>query len=226
MSKVLILVEGQTEETFVRDILGPYLWKFNVFCTPKVATTKRPAVGSDFKGGIVSYEKLKSDIKRLFEDSSARLVTTMIDYYGFSSLVPFKNKISGTNCFERVKKLEKLFANDIGNQRFLPYLQMHEFEAMIFVDPGELDKFSQGLNSTELQRIRDNFKSPEEINDNPGTAPSKRIISVFPSYRKAIHGPVITGRIGLGKIRMQCEHFNQWVSKLEDLGKSSPEEYP
>jgi hypothetical protein len=218
MSNVLILVEGHTEETFVRDILGPYLWKFNVFCTPKVATTKRVASGPDFKGGIVSYGKLKFDINRLLEDSSARLVTTMIDYYGFSSRVPFKKKISGTNCFQRVKVLEKLFADDIGNRRFSPYLQMHEFEAMIFVDPGELDKISHTLTSAELLKIRDKFKSPEEINENPGTAPSKRIIRVFPSYRKTAHGPLITRRIGLEKIRKQCEHFNQWVSKLEKLG--------
>lgn len=218
MSNVLILVEGQTEETFVRDILGPYLWKFNVFCIPTKATTKRVASGPDFKGGIVSYGKLKFDIKRLLEDSSARLVTTMIDYYGFSSRVPFKDKISGTDCFQRVKVLEKLFAHDIGDRRFSPYLQMHEFEAMIFVDPCELDKVSHTHTSQELLKIRDKFKSPEEINDNPGTAPSKRIIRVFPPYRKTFHGPLITRRIGLGKIRKQCKHFNQWVSKLEKLG--------
>jgi hypothetical protein len=218
MSNVLILVEGQTEETFVRDILGPYLWNFNVFCTPKVATTKRVATGPDFKGGIVSYGKLKFDIKRLLEDSSIRLVTTMIDYYGFSSRVPFKNKISGSNCFQRVKILEKLFAADIGDRRFSPYLQMHEFEAMIFVEPGELDKVSHTLTSRELLETRNKFKSPEEINDNPCTAPSKLIIRAFPSYRKTVHGPLIIRRIGLEKIRRQCEHFNQWISKLEKLG--------
>lgn len=218
MSNVLILVEGQTEETFVRHILGPYLWKFNVFCIPTIATTKRVAAGPDFKGGIVSYGKLKFDIKRLLEDSSARLVTTMIDYYGFSSMVPFKDKITGNTCSQRVQVLEKLFADDIGNRRFSPYLQMHEFEAMIFVDPGEMDKISHTLTSAELLKIKDKFKSPEEINDNPETAPSKCILQVFPSYRKTVHGPLITGRIGLEKIRKQCEHFNRWVLKLEKMG--------
>ena len=218
MSNVLILVEGQTEEAFVRDILGPYLWNFNVFCTPKVATTKRVAAGPDFKGGIVSYGKLKFDIKCLLEDSSARLVTTMIDYYGFSSRVPFKNKITGTNCFQRVKVLEKLFADDIRDRRFSPYLQIHEFEAMIFVAPLELDRVSHTLTSAELLKVKEKFKSPEEINDNPETAPSKRIIRVFPSYRKTAHGPLITRRIGLEKILKQCKHFNQWVSTLEKLG--------
>ena len=90
---------------------------------------------------------------------------------------------------------------------------------MIFVDPGELDNVSHTLTSTKLLEIKDKFKSPEEINDNPGTAPSKRIIRVFPSYRKTAHGLLITRRIGLEKIRQQCKHFNQWVSKLEKLGE-------
>lgn len=123
MSRVLILVEGQTEETFVRDILAPHLWNFGVYCIPKLATTKRVKTGPHFKGGIVSYGKLKFDIQRLLEDKGAALVTTMIDYYGFPGKVPFKEKISGGDCFQLVKSVEKLFAEDIGHKRFLPYLQ-------------------------------------------------------------------------------------------------------
>ena len=133
MKKILILVEGQTEESFVRDILLPHLETKGIYCIPKLATTKRVKSGPNYKGGVVSYGKLKIDIKNLLYDSSATVVTTMIDYYGFSSIVPFRESIKGSSCFERVKSLEKLFREDINHNRFLPYLQLHEFEALVFV---------------------------------------------------------------------------------------------
>ncbi len=224
MSRVLILVEGQTEETFVRDILAPYLWDFGVFCTPTLATTKRVKSGPNFTGGIVSYGKLKFDISRLFRDKDAALITTMIDYYGFSSRVPFKDKIKGTSCFQRVLSLEKLFAEDIENQRFKPYVQLHEFEAMVFVEPGKLAELkldsARGMSADlELKKISEKFNSPEEINDNPETAPSKRIEKLFPAYQKTAHGPRITAKIGIKEIRKKCKHFSQWVSMLETLGR-------
>ncbi len=218
MSKVLILVEGQTEETFVRDILAPYLSRKGVYCIPKLATTKRVKSGSDFKGGITSYPKIKDDILRLLHDSSAALVTTMIDFYGFASNVPFRDAVEGNTCFERVSSLEALFKKDINNPRFFPYLQLHEFEAMVFVSPGavaltlrERDKESR------VTSIKREFNSPEEIDDNPETTPSKRLTKVFPSYQKPLHGPLIAKRIGFEAIRKECSHFNRWVEHLENL---------
>ncbi|MCP4148866.1 MAG: DUF4276 family protein, partial [bacterium] len=120
---------------------------------------------------------------------------------------------------QKVESVEKLFAHDIGSKRFLPYLQLHEFEALIFVEPGQLDKISHMSLSGQLEKVKASFKSPEEINDNPETAPSRRILKVYPKYRKTTQGPVIVRRIGLDKIRVECKHFDWWISTLEKLGK-------
>lgn len=221
MTRILILVEGQTEETFVRDVLAPYFFSRNVYCIPKIATTKRVKSGPDFKGGIVSYDKAKNDIIRLLGDTNAVVVTTMIDYYRFTSRVPYKDSIKGQSCFERVSSLEHLFKKDINNEKFWPYLQTHEFEAMLFVSPDTIaNSLVESNKIPNLLEINNQFKSPEEINDNPETTPSRRLEKIFPHYRKVVHGPLITKRIGLDNIRAKCEHFNQWLIKLESLGQN------
>jgi hypothetical protein len=218
MKKILILVEGQTEERFVKDVLAPYLRSKDIFCIPTIATTRRVKSGPDFKGGVVSYKKVKADIQRLLRDSSAGIVTTLIDYYGFASLVPFRNSIEGNSCFERVRSLEELFGKDINNARFLPYFQLHEFEAMLFVSPQEIaNTFPGTKKNKEISKIKNHFKSPEEIDDNPETAPSKRLLKLFPEYQKTSDGPLIIKRIGLERIRNECDHFGRWVTQLEDL---------
>jgi hypothetical protein len=218
MKKILILVEGQTEETFVKDILFPHLEKKSIYCIPKLATTKRVRSGPDFKGGIVSYGKLEIDIKRLLTDTSTVAVTTMIDYYGFSTIVPFKVAIKGGSCFERVILLEKMFKENIGHKKFLPYLQLHEFEALVFVSPGVVTAaFKQEDKEAAINKIKSSFKTVEEINDNPATVPSRRLLTLFPSYQKTLHGPLIVKRTGLETIRKECSHFNQWLTQLENL---------
>jgi hypothetical protein len=218
MTKVLILAEGQTEETFVRDILNPFLQQKKIYCIPTLAITRRVKSGPDFKGGFISYEKAKNDIKQLLKDTSAAKVTTMIDYYGFTSKVPFKTSIAGNSCFDRVKSLEKLFKEDIGHSRFLPYLQLHEFEALVFVSTeATAAALLQENKKEQMDRIKRQYNSVEEIDDSPNTAPSKRLAELFPGYDKPRHGPLIVKRTGLEEIRRQCSHFNQWITQLENL---------
>ncbi|MEW6087786.1 MAG: DUF4276 family protein [bacterium] len=217
MKKIHILVEGQTEETFVKRVFLPYFGN-KLYCNPVIARTKKVKSGLIFKGGITSYEKVKNDIIRLLLDSSVCIVTTMIDYYGFSSMVPFKDKIQGHICFDRVASLENLFQKDINSPRFIPYLQLHEFESLVFVSPEEIGKaFNNMRKVNEIAEIKRKFNSTEEINDNPNTIPSKRLSNLFPSYQKTLHGPLITNRIGLNAIRKECKHFNLWLEKLENL---------
>jgi len=219
MSRVLILVEGQTEDTFVRDLLGPYLGKKGIFCISTLAKTKRVKSGLVFKGGIVSYPKVKNDIVRLLHDSSALLVTTMIDFYGFSDKVPYREEIKGNSGYQRAESLEQLFKKDIGDPRFYPYLQLHEFEAMIFVSPRDAAlTLMEERKEREMSKIKKSFRSPEEIDENPDTVPSRRLEKIFPAYKKMLHGPLILKKIGLEKIRQECSHFDQWLTRLEGLG--------
>jgi len=220
--KILILVEGQTEERFVKAVLQPHLWTREVHPEPKIVTTKRVKVGPQFLGGVSTFDKIDTDIKRLLGDSDAALVTTMFDYYGLPVDFPGKQSLRGRNSFERAKELEAALEQHYNRgSKFLAYLMIHEFEALLFSSPGVL---AQVMNAPayepRLQAIRGQFLTPEEINDDPATTPAARVLNLFPGYRKRLHGSLTTGRIGLDTIRRECSHFNEWVVKLESLSST------
>jgi len=220
LGKVLIYVEGSTEERFVRQVLEPHLLAQGVFPIPILAKTKRTRSGPHFKGGITSYERTRREILMLLGDTSAALVTTMIDYYGLPHEFPGRSSLPSGTCYDRVAYLEEESRRDIGHSRFAPYFQLHEFEALVFVDPAEAARaFPDTDKEQELLAIRSRFGSPEEIDDGPTTAPSKRLQLLFPDYQKPIHGPWVTARTGLAKIRGECPHFGQWLAVLERTGR-------
>ncbi len=221
MSKVLILVEGQTEETFVREVLYSHLSTVGVYPIAKLATTKRVKSGPDFKGGIVSYGKFKNDVVRLLGDTSAATVTTMVDFYGLPTDFPGRRTVPTVSCYDQVAYVEREIRKDIGHPRFLPYLALHEFEAMLFVAPEKINQAFPGTNKgDELTAIREQFESPEEIDDNPQTAPSKRLEAIFPGYQKPLYGPLIILEIGIEQIREECSHFDKWLTKMEKIGET------
>lgn len=222
MRKVLILVEGQTEERFVKDVLQPYLWGVGVHPEPKIATTRRVKRGPDFKGGITEFQKVENDLRRLLQDTNAALVTTMIDYYGLPKDFPGKHNLRASNSLERVRKLEAALEQHFNvGRKFVAYLMIHEFEAFLFSSPATLaEVMNDPSMRKQLEGIRNEFSTPEDINDDPRTTPSARLLKLFPAYRKRLHGPMTTGRIGLDTMRRECAHFNQWVSRLETVGGS------
>jgi hypothetical protein len=219
MRRVLVLVEGQTEERFVKDVLCPHLWIREVDLIPTISTTKRVKSGPDFKGGITDYQKVEKDVLRLLNDTDAVAVTTFIDYYGLPSDFPGMPSRPPGNPIPRAVHVETSWQTQIGDPRFRPFLMVHEFEALLFANPGELGAalYLPPGSSQLLHDIRASFSSPEEINDNPGTAPSRRIIGVSPAYRKTLHGPLVAGRIGLPVICQECSHFAGWLDWLETL---------
>jgi len=108
---------------------------------------------------------------------------------------------------------------DIGHSRFLPFLTLHEFESLLFSSPAHIAEALPGGSSLKPRflAIRDQFHTPEEINDRPTTAPHKRIETIHPGYKKASYGSAIASRIGLEAIRNECPHFSSWLIKLEGL---------
>ena len=100
--------------------------------------------------------------------------------------------------------------------RFVPYVMVHEFEALLFSDCAA---FARGIGRPQLgedfQRIRDAFASPEEIDDSPMTAPSKRIEALVPGYQKPLLGTLAALEIGLGTMRNECPHFGSWLDHVE-----------
>lgn len=152
------------------------------------------------------------------KDSSAAIVTTMIDFYGLPNDFPGKATLPTGNCYQKVEYLEGEFSKNISNPKFLPYFSIHELEALVFVEPAQIARaFPNSTKLSDLEKIKAAFNSPEEINDNPQTAPSKRLLTAFPEYQKALYTPLILLDIALDKIRQECPHFNAWVSSIEKI---------
>ena len=214
--RVKIFVEGQTEETFVNEVLTPYFSGREIYLTPILAQTSK-----GHKGGIVSYGKVKHQVERLCKEDSSAYVTTLIDFYGLPTDFPgFKAKEyqNKNDAFDKTTYLEDAFEHDINQKNFIGNLMLHEYEAFLFCDPLQ---FEYWLDSTDpikkLLEIKEAFISPEHINNSPQTAPSKRILSIMPNYKKTLHGPLIANDIGLDEIRKQCQHFNKWLVRIENL---------
>ncbi|NJO18071.1 MAG: DUF4276 family protein [Thioploca sp.] len=220
MNRIYVSIEGQTEETFIRELLRRHLWEHNVDLQPVIITTRRVKQGKNFKGGVLSYGKARNEVIRLLNDSQAVAVTTMYDLYHLPKDFPGQDTRPTGDGKAKALHLEKAFQNDIGSRHFHPYLQVHEFEAFLFVNPTRTANMFAEVENLEkqLQTIRKKFPTPEDINDNPNTAPSKRILSLYPRYEKPLYGTLVTLEVGLDSIRTECPHFNEWVTWLESLG--------
>jgi hypothetical protein len=218
MTRILVLAEGLTEERFIKDVLAPHLEVRDTFVIPKIITTKRTKQGPDFKGGITDYQKVENDLKRLLGDTDAAYITTFIDYYGLPKEFPGMATRPTGAPRDRAQHVETEWGNHIDHPRFRPYLMVHEFEALLFSKPDELSRaLYQSSLLSKLEAIRGAFPTPEEINDDPETAPSKRILHILPAYQKTLYGPLVAKRIGLTTLRGECGHFNEWLTWLEGV---------
>jgi hypothetical protein len=125
--------------------------------------------------------------------------------------------------YDRVATLEHAFEEDVGDRRFIAYIQLHEFEALLFAQPERFDEHygEHEAAIASLVDLHESFSTPELIDDGENTAPSKRIGEVIPAYlrEKPIAGPIIAGAITIERIRQECGHFNEWLSRLEKLGE-------
>ena len=221
--RLYIIVEGQTEETFVNRILKPHLGNFLVGASALVVTTSRKRGA---RGGLSDYHKPRNDILRLTKQEKNANVrfTTMFDLYDLPPDFPgYEDAALRNDPYQRVEDLENALADDISDPRFIPYIQLHEFEALLLSDPGKLEAQFDGSADAiaRLATMAARFPSPEHINDSSTTAPSKRIIRALPEYegRKASAGPIVAEKIGLPMMRSKCAHFAEWLGKLESLGE-------
>ena len=219
-----LIVEGQTEETFVNRVLTPYLSSFKIWSDARRVLTGRKK-GRIFRGGMTDYSRAKRDITLWIKEDGGQdsFFTTMFDLYGLPDDFPGFSESQDLAPLEKITKIEAALERDISHPRFIPYLQLHEFEAILFSDPQKLDWqfFEHGKAINSLIQIASQFDSPEFIDDGAETSPSKRIISEIPQYKnlKPIVGPVTAEKIGLSRIREKCKHFDAWLSRLERLDK-------
>ncbi len=223
MSRVLALVEGQTEVKFVKDVLAPALERNGV----NLAATMIGKPGR--RGGVLKWPTTRKELAGRLKEDPGRFCTTMFDYYGlpddWPSLAEAKSQSPGEGVELIEQSIREEIASLIGDAldpgRFIPYIQLHEFEAILFSDTSILAKTVQRPDlQGEFARILGQCGAPEEINDGRTTAPSKRIIALVSSYQKTLHGIIAAKQIGLDKIRGACPHFDQWLRRLEQLGSS------
>ncbi|NEP20339.1 MAG: DUF4276 family protein, partial [Leptolyngbya sp. SIO4C1] len=213
---------------FADTLLKPHLAQHQVFMHNPILIAHARRKGRVHRGGGRSYLPMKDDILRFLKQEKTQDVffTTMIDLYAISPDFPglADSEKFRQDPMQRVKFLEQRFAEDIGDCRLIPYIQLHEYEAYLLADPTCFNSLYAGC-SKEIEfltTIVSQYESPELINDGPHTAPSKRIASQFSDYSgaKTAQGPLLAERIGLDQIRARCPHFNTWLSKLEELGSS------
>ena len=219
MNRVRILVEGQTEQAFIREILRPYFDPRQIYLH---------AVKLRRQGGITRYAKAKDVIIRSLKEDAALICTTMVDFYGMPADWPGRDQANRCQSYAEkadiveggiMKDIVGHLGNSFNPNRLMPYVQMYEFEALLFSSPVKLAESlgDKKLSSTFLA-IRNEFSNPEEINDSYDKCPSRRIEEVFQGFKKTINGITAASRIGLEKMRQECPHFNEWITKLEDIG--------
>lgn len=226
MARLYLFAEGRTEQTFASTVLQPHLGRHGVWLRNPVLIAHAKRRGVVHRGGGRRYGPMRDDILRFLkqDQDAGAFFTTMIDLYAiaedFPGLADYRR--SRGDSWARVETLEQAFSADLGDHRFLPYIQLHEFEALLFTDPAQFAVFydDHQREIAALQGIADSVASPELINDGPLTAPSKRIIAHLPGYgsAKVSVGPQVAGLIGLERLRGQCPHFADWLGRLETLG--------
>ena len=220
MIRVHIICEGQTEAIFVQELLMLHF-------SPRKIFLNAILIGNT--GGNVTFDRLRQDAENLLLGDRSSYCTTFFDFYGLPTDFPGKSASAAKGDLsakaaiihtELVKRLKDTI-RDFPAQRFIPYVQMYEFEALLFSDPAS---FAAGINRRELQDkltgIRALFKTPEHINDDQCTAPSKRVKKLFSlndRYQKPIMGTLGALEIGLPKMREECPLFNAWLASLENL---------
>ena len=218
MTRVYVLCEGQSEESFVNGLLSPMLQLKRIAIVPIICLTKRNKDGKKYKGGVSTYGKIRNEIVTLCRQHPNEFVTMMFDYYMFPYDETGRERGSNTSIKDKVLHLEERIDQDIGMRNFIPNIVLHEFEGLLFSSPGAFNYcgFSED-NIRKLQHIRDSHESPEHIDDGNTTAPSKRILAIHPKYNKVLDGTAIARNIGIDKIQSECRHFNSWIKKIENL---------
>jgi hypothetical protein len=240
MSRLFIQVEGPTEEEFVNEVLRPHLITHHSYHTVDARIVGNSRL-REKRGGIRGWSVVKKEIVERLQYDRGVFITMLVDYYalpkgppeddgwpgrGSAAALPFAQKAGSVECSLAVE-IAAALPEPRDHRRFIPFIVMHEFEALLFSDPTAMARgFNHADAAPVFTAIANQFASPEEINDSPLTAPSKRIIKVFEDrgydhYEKPLLGNLAALEVTLPVIRGKCPHFHAWLSKLERLGNAN-----
>ena len=222
--RVRVIVEGQTEERFVSGPLASSLAAHGVFVTPTLVGVP------GHRGGNVNYARVKNDIVTALKQDHGVYCTTLLDLYrlgdSFPTLMPDRKLVGQERVVDVEMALHREVSREIPNLRpelrFIPYVQIYEFEGLLFSNPAALAEamFREDL-AEKLEQIRAEFATPEDINDGPKTAPSKRLLNLEPRYEKVISGTLAAENMGVQTICAHCPRFRSWYERLAALGRGA-----
>ena len=142
MSRLLVHVEGQTEEQFVCQVLAPYLTgRGYLSVSARMVGNQRQRLR---RGGIRDWRSVRKEILNHLKEDPTIVATTMVDYYGLPSTWPGREKASSLSTVaEKADAVENAILEDIsegmGNfdpGRFVPYVVMHEVRGTTFQRSG------------------------------------------------------------------------------------------
>ncbi|TFF38269.1 DUF4276 family protein [Mucilaginibacter psychrotolerans] len=217
MKRIIIICEGPTEMEFCKDVLSPFFNSKDIFLqTPLIKKSG---------GGIVPWSNLKRQIETHLSQDTNAIVSTFIDYYGILPRFLFpewQNAHKLADKYRRMDLLEKGMSDDISGvikNRFIPYIQLHEFEGLLFNNLQSFDNqigSKDFLNRRELEATILQFPNPELINDSPNNAPSYRLRRLIKGYNKIVFGSILAEDIGLKRMRKKSVRFNAWLKVLEN----------
>lgn len=227
MTRLRILVEGESEEDFVNEVLSPHLSEFGI-------ETAATGIGEKRGGrGIVGWGAALRHIRNSLKEDGTLYVTTLVDYYALPLSWPGRAEASICPCHERGtfmrEKLKQAIAVEMGpdwrGQRFIPNVLIHEFETLLFSDPSAVER-AIGIPhlAYEMGKVLAEFKSPEEIDDHPETCPSQRLVKIFAAngwgrYEKPVHGNIAILEIGFEVLKRHCPQFGAWLARVERVGE-------
>lgn len=223
MKRVCVVCEGQTEEEFILNVLAPAFYSSGLNLIPEMIETS-----PGHKGGALNYDRVKRHLRNTLRQNSAPIVTTLFDLYRLDTTFPgFATSVVQNDLEKRLNTLKQAMHADIvaeagcSPDRFIPFIQPYEFEALLFSDVPTLISIEQTWESAivALTAARNAVVSPEHINDHPETKPTAHLERALkhPSYRKRRHGPIAAQKIGLSKIEAECAFFAGWIAQLRAL---------
>jgi hypothetical protein len=218
MKRIIIICEGPTEQVFCERTLYPYFFERGYYI--QAPTIKHS------RGGIVKWETLKKQIETHLISEPGAFVTTFIDYYGLYQKYSFPDWEIAERTIERNSRMDILESGmrmDVADHlrnRFLSYLQLHEFEGLLFNDINvfyEHIPAADLVNQDELRSVFQLYENPEMINNNIETSPSHRLMRIISGYNKIVYGDILAEAIGLERIMQKSPRFNAWILKLSQL---------
>lgn len=217
--EVIVIAEGYTEKRFMDEILSPYMAGKNIFM-------QTPLVGKPGKkGGDVRFSRVARDIEMHLKQRKNTFVSTFVDYYGIKKDWPGLDDARKCNSPKAIadamnlatrKKVVSAFADQGADDRFIPFIAVHEFEALLFSD-SEILASQLNVDISMIEKILNDCGEPERINNSPDSTPSRRLKRLYAPYKKKTTGITIANLIGIEKIRRNCPLFDEWLSALEKL---------